>query len=105
MLTQPTQEQLTELRLFALARAWQAQHEDPTTDDLAFDERLALLSRDQFGQIQSIVVDQTGQSSEGLATLHARRAAPQRGGTCRRLGGQIDLLGSGTGHARKRGPV
>lgn len=43
MLTQPTQEQLAELRLFALARAWQAQHEDPTTDDLGFDERLALL--------------------------------------------------------------
>jgi DNA replication protein DnaC len=43
MLTQPTLEQLTELRLFSLARAWQAQHEDPTTDDLGFDERLALL--------------------------------------------------------------
>ena len=43
MLTQPTLEQLHELRLFALARAWQAQHEDPTTDDLGFDERLALL--------------------------------------------------------------
>ena len=43
MLTQPTLDQLTELRLFALARAWQAQHEDPTTDDLGFDERLALL--------------------------------------------------------------
>ncbi len=43
MLTQPTQEQLTELRLFALARAWQAQHEDASIDDLGFDERLALL--------------------------------------------------------------
>jgi len=43
MLTQPTQEQLAELRLFALARAWQAQHEDPSIDDLGFDERLALL--------------------------------------------------------------
>jgi hypothetical protein len=43
MLAQPTQEQLTELRLFALDRAWQAQNEDPTTDDLGFDERLALL--------------------------------------------------------------
>lgn len=43
MLTQPTQEQLTELRLFALARAWHAQQQDPTTDDLGFDERLALL--------------------------------------------------------------
>lgn len=43
MLTQPTLEQLNELRLHALARAWQAQHEDPTIDDLAFDERMALL--------------------------------------------------------------
>ncbi len=43
MLTQPILEQLNELRLFALARAWQAQHEDPTTGDLGFDERLALL--------------------------------------------------------------
>jgi len=43
MLTQPTQEQLAEMRLFALARAWQAQHEDPSIDDLGFDERLALL--------------------------------------------------------------
>ena len=40
MLTQPTLEQLNELRLHALARAWQAQHEDPSTDDLGFDERL-----------------------------------------------------------------
>ncbi len=43
MLTQPTLEQLTELRLHALARAWQAQHEDPTIHDLGFDERMALL--------------------------------------------------------------
>ena len=43
MLTQPTLEQLNELRLHALARAWQAQHEDPTIDDLGFDERMALL--------------------------------------------------------------
>ena len=43
MLTQPTLEQLNELRLHALARAWQAQHEDPQNDDLGFDERLALL--------------------------------------------------------------
>jgi DNA replication protein DnaC len=43
MLTQPTLEQLSELRLHALARAWQAQHEDPAVDDLGFDERLALL--------------------------------------------------------------
>jgi DNA replication protein DnaC len=43
MLTQPTLEQLNELRLHALARTWQAQHEDPKNDDLGFDERLALL--------------------------------------------------------------
>ncbi len=43
MLTQPTLEQLNELRLHALARAWQAQHEDPSLDDLGFDDRLALL--------------------------------------------------------------
>jgi len=43
MLTQPTLEQLNELRLHALARAWQAQHEDPSTEDLGFDDRLALL--------------------------------------------------------------
>ena len=43
MLTQPTLEQLNELRLHAMARAWQAQHEDPRTDDLGFDDRLALL--------------------------------------------------------------
>ncbi len=43
MLMQPTLEQLNELRLHALARAWQAQHEDPSLDDLGFDDRLALL--------------------------------------------------------------
>jgi len=43
MLTQPTLEQLNELRLHALARAWQAQHEDSSLDDLGFDDRLALL--------------------------------------------------------------
>lgn len=43
MLTQPILEQLSELRLHALARAWQAQHEDPTIHDLGFDERMALL--------------------------------------------------------------
>ena len=43
MLMQPTLEQLNELRLHTLAQAWQAQHEDPSTDDLGFDERLALL--------------------------------------------------------------
>ncbi len=43
MLTEPTLEQLSGLRLHALARAWQAQHEDPASSDLGFDERLALL--------------------------------------------------------------
>ncbi len=43
MLTQPTLEQLGELRLYALARAWQAQHEDPSIEEIGFDERLGLL--------------------------------------------------------------
>ena len=43
MLAHPTLEQLQEMRLHALARAWQAQQEDPATSDLGFDERLALL--------------------------------------------------------------
>jgi DNA replication protein DnaC len=43
MLDQPTMEQLTEMRLNALARAWQQQQEDPTIGELGFDERLALL--------------------------------------------------------------
>ncbi len=43
MLAQPTLEQLSGLRLHALARAWQEQQEDPAASDLGFDERLALL--------------------------------------------------------------
>lgn len=43
MLTQPTLEQLGELRLHALARAWKAQHDDSGIEELGFDERLALL--------------------------------------------------------------
>ena len=43
MLAQPTMEQLTELRLNALAHAWQQQQEDPAISELGFDERLALL--------------------------------------------------------------
>jgi DNA replication protein DnaC len=43
MLEHPTLEQLHELRLHALARAWQGQQEDPAVDELGFDERLALL--------------------------------------------------------------
>jgi len=43
MLDQPTHEQLSELRLHGLARAWKAQQEDPSMSELGFDERLALL--------------------------------------------------------------
>ncbi len=43
MLTQPTLDQLAELKLHALARAWREQQEDASTGDLGFDERLALL--------------------------------------------------------------
>ena len=53
MLTQPTLEQLGELRLHALARAWQAQHEDPSIDDLAFDERLGLLIEAEWNDRQN----------------------------------------------------
>jgi len=53
MLTQPTLEQLEELRLHALARAWQAQHEDPSIEDLGFDERLALLVEAEWADRQN----------------------------------------------------
>ena len=43
MLKEPTLEQLSGLKLHALARAWQGQQEDPTMGDLGFDERLGLL--------------------------------------------------------------
>jgi DNA replication protein DnaC len=43
LLSQPTYEKLAELRLHALARAWQGQQEDAAMAELAFDERLALL--------------------------------------------------------------
>ncbi len=43
MLMQPTLEKLKELRLDAMARAWQAQHQAPDIGQLAFDERLGLL--------------------------------------------------------------
>jgi len=43
MLTQPTAEKLSDLHLHALAQAWQTQQEDASMDDLAFDERLAML--------------------------------------------------------------
>ncbi len=43
MLAEPTLEQLSGMKLHALARAWQAQQEDPAVVDLGFDERLAML--------------------------------------------------------------
>lgn len=43
MLTQPTAEKLSDLRLHALAQAWQTQQEDASMADLDFDERLAML--------------------------------------------------------------
>lgn len=43
MLRQPTLEQLGELRLHALAQAWQAQQEDSRHEELGFDERLGML--------------------------------------------------------------
>jgi DNA replication protein DnaC len=43
MSTQPTLDQLAELRLHALAQAWQAQRDDADIEELGFDERLALL--------------------------------------------------------------
>jgi DNA replication protein DnaC len=43
MLKQPTLEQLNELRLHAMARSWEAQTEDPSSDELGFDDRLGIL--------------------------------------------------------------
>jgi DNA replication protein DnaC len=43
MLTEPTLAQLVELKLHAVARAWQAQQQDASVAELGFDERLALL--------------------------------------------------------------
>lgn len=43
MLNEPTLEKLTELKLHALARAWQEQQQTPDLGELAFDERFALL--------------------------------------------------------------
>ena len=43
MLSQPTLEQLTGMRLGAMAHAWQGQQEDPAIEELGFDERLAML--------------------------------------------------------------
>lgn len=43
MLTNPTIEKLCALRLNAMVSAWEAQHQDPSINALAFDERFALL--------------------------------------------------------------
>jgi DNA replication protein DnaC len=43
VLTRPTLEKLNEMRLFGMAKAWEAQRDDPGAAGLAFDERLALL--------------------------------------------------------------
>jgi DNA replication protein DnaC len=43
MLNSPTVEKLHALKLHALLAAWEAQHQDPSSSALAFDERLALL--------------------------------------------------------------
>lgn len=43
MLNEPTNDKLHELRLSAMAEAWQAQQRDPGTHQLSFDERFALL--------------------------------------------------------------
>ena len=53
MLTQPTLEQLAGLHLHALARAWQAQQEDPALGELGFDERLALLVEAEWSDRQN----------------------------------------------------
>lgn len=43
MMTEPTIEKLRALRLHAMTTAWLAQRMDPATNDLHFDERLALI--------------------------------------------------------------
>jgi DNA replication protein DnaC len=43
MLTEPTREKLTELRLTAMADAWEQQRRDARSAELAFDERFGLL--------------------------------------------------------------
>lgn len=53
MLTHPTLEQLSELRLHALARAWRGQQDDPSLGDLGFDERLALLVEAEWSDRQN----------------------------------------------------
>lgn len=53
MLDQPTHQQLNELRLHGLARAWRAQQEDPTMSELGFDERLGLLVEAEWAERQN----------------------------------------------------
>jgi DNA replication protein DnaC len=43
MLTEPTREKLTELRLTAMADAWEQQRREPRSTELGFDERFGLL--------------------------------------------------------------
>jgi len=43
MLNEPTMEKLYEMRLSAMAEAWEAQQKDATIGTLSFDERMALL--------------------------------------------------------------
>jgi DNA replication protein DnaC len=43
MLNEPTREKLTELRLRGMASAWSTQQADPSSAQLAFDERFAML--------------------------------------------------------------
>lgn len=50
MLDQPTLEQLQQLRLHALARAWQVQRDDPAMGELGFDERLAMLVEAEWAE-------------------------------------------------------
>ncbi len=71
MLKQPTLEQLNELRLHAMARAWEGQAEDPSTDDLGFDDRLGLL------------VDAEWQDRQNKRLIRLLKAAKLRiGGAC-----------------------
>jgi DNA replication protein DnaC len=57
MLTQPTAEKLSDLRLHALARAWQTQQEDASMQDLAFDERLGMLVEAEWLERQNKKLD------------------------------------------------
>ncbi|MFO0695061.1 MAG: IS21-like element helper ATPase IstB [Polyangiales bacterium] len=43
MMTEPTIEKLRALKLYAMTTAWIAQRSDPSTNELSFDERLAMI--------------------------------------------------------------